>query len=235
MWTWLQELRKGGAFDYAGCIGIPRILTLRPDGRLHQAPAEEVLALREGTPTTLPDVHVTPDKPQRISGVHAPSAHLQLTLEPGPGCSAAGVVLRPWLMPGSEAGSQSTAAVLLVNWAESRLEVVYPTDFDPASLAFTISDSTRRTGGAIDLNSKSSSIQLSIFVDHSVVEVFTDAGDVLATRVYRGADRAQQESAFSIVAQGGSVNVKELRASKMGTIWQQKQDLPEGTAIPTNA
>lgn len=30
MWTWLQELRKGGTFDYAGCIGIPRILTLRP-------------------------------------------------------------------------------------------------------------------------------------------------------------------------------------------------------------
>ena len=30
MWTWLQELRKGGVFDYAGCIGVPRILTLHP-------------------------------------------------------------------------------------------------------------------------------------------------------------------------------------------------------------
>lgn len=90
---------------------------------MHQAPAQEVLKLREGRPSTLQNMEVTPGKPHRLAGVHAPSAHLQLTLEPGQGCTAAGVVLRPWLMPGSEAGSQSTAAVLQVNWAESRLEV----------------------------------------------------------------------------------------------------------------
>ena len=95
----------------------------RADGRIHQAPAQEVLELREGTPTILEDVQVAPDAPHCITGVRAPSAHLQLTLEPGQGCTAAGIVLRPWLMPGSEAGSQPTAAILLVNWAESRLEV----------------------------------------------------------------------------------------------------------------
>ena len=29
MLAWLQELRKGGAFDYAGCISLPRVLTYR--------------------------------------------------------------------------------------------------------------------------------------------------------------------------------------------------------------
>ena len=90
---------------------------------MHQAPAQEVLKLREGTPSTMQNIKVTSGKPHHLSGVQAPSAHLQLTLEPGQGCTAAGVVLRPWLMSGSEAGSQSTAAILLVNWAESRLEV----------------------------------------------------------------------------------------------------------------
>ena len=27
MLAWLQELRKGGGFDYAGCISLPRLLT----------------------------------------------------------------------------------------------------------------------------------------------------------------------------------------------------------------
>lgn len=29
MLGWLQELRKGGGFDYAGCISLPRILTYK--------------------------------------------------------------------------------------------------------------------------------------------------------------------------------------------------------------
>ena len=27
MFGWLQELRKGGGFDYAGCLSVPRVLT----------------------------------------------------------------------------------------------------------------------------------------------------------------------------------------------------------------
>ena len=29
MLAWLQELRKGGGFDYAGCISLPRVLTYK--------------------------------------------------------------------------------------------------------------------------------------------------------------------------------------------------------------
>jgi hypothetical protein len=29
MVAWLQELRKGGGFDYAGCLSTPRVLTLQ--------------------------------------------------------------------------------------------------------------------------------------------------------------------------------------------------------------
>ena len=29
MVAWLQELRKGGGFDYAGCLSVPRLLTLQ--------------------------------------------------------------------------------------------------------------------------------------------------------------------------------------------------------------
>lgn len=29
MLAWLQELRSGGGFDYAGCLSLPRVLTLQ--------------------------------------------------------------------------------------------------------------------------------------------------------------------------------------------------------------
>lgn len=29
MLAWLQELRTGGGFDYAGCISLPRVLTYK--------------------------------------------------------------------------------------------------------------------------------------------------------------------------------------------------------------
>ena len=29
MLAWLQELRRGGGFDYAGCLSLPRCLSLR--------------------------------------------------------------------------------------------------------------------------------------------------------------------------------------------------------------
>ena len=65
-------------------------------------------------------------------------------------------------------------------WAP--LQVVYPSKIDEAKMTFSLDAGIRRTGDKIDLNSANGSIELSIFVDHSVLEVFTEAGDALATR-----------------------------------------------------
>lgn len=42
MLAWLQELRKGGGFDYAGCISLPRILIYK--GMLIGPPASTLLS-----------------------------------------------------------------------------------------------------------------------------------------------------------------------------------------------
>ena len=36
LWGWLQERRKVGSYDYAGCLSVPRVLYIR-DNRLVQA------------------------------------------------------------------------------------------------------------------------------------------------------------------------------------------------------
>ncbi len=52
LWAWLQERRAPGtAATYAGCLTLPRVLTLSADRRrLVQAPAPELVALRRGFP-----------------------------------------------------------------------------------------------------------------------------------------------------------------------------------------
>ena len=45
LWAWLQERRTVGSYDYAGCLSIPRKLTLHK-GRLFQQPADRIDQLR---------------------------------------------------------------------------------------------------------------------------------------------------------------------------------------------
>ena len=56
MLGWLQELRKGGGFDYAGCISLPRVLTYKGN--------------QLSLPTDHPIVHI-PRLPQDMSTVNA--------------------------------------------------------------------------------------------------------------------------------------------------------------------
>ncbi|KAI3425312.1 hypothetical protein D9Q98_009077 [Chlorella vulgaris] len=51
LWAWLQERRRPGTVaKYAGCLSLPRVLTLSPDGRrLVQQPAPELCRLRRCT------------------------------------------------------------------------------------------------------------------------------------------------------------------------------------------
>lgn len=37
MLAWLQELRQGGGFDYAGCISLPRVLSYKGTSLPHTA------------------------------------------------------------------------------------------------------------------------------------------------------------------------------------------------------
>ena len=47
LWGWLQERRGSvGSYDYAGCLSVPRLLSLR-GGRLFQEPLPEVALLRD--------------------------------------------------------------------------------------------------------------------------------------------------------------------------------------------
>lgn len=68
LWGWLQERRKVGSYDYAGCLGVPRILRLRGD-RLIQEPAPEVANLRLPRSLRMSHVIVHPERSTPLEGV----------------------------------------------------------------------------------------------------------------------------------------------------------------------
>jgi len=145
LWAWLQENRAVGAYDYAGCMTVPRLLTLAPpppppphggsgadDGgftaasahaagggwRLHQEPLPELARLRAapGPAWAAAAVHLPPNAPVALPhSVRGPHLDLELTFEPS-AAPVTGLLMRPW-----SAGGEGGAA-LLFNWGTHTLE-----------------------------------------------------------------------------------------------------------------
>lgn len=59
LWGWLAEQpNPGGTHDYAGCISLPRLLHITPDGHLHQQPLPKLTSLRSGPACTEAEIQV---------------------------------------------------------------------------------------------------------------------------------------------------------------------------------
>jgi hypothetical protein len=93
---------------------------------------------------------------------------------------------------------------------------------DPETMAYSLSAPTvRRVGGKLDPESFQT-LALRIILDHSLLEVFTGTGQVISTRVYRGAPPTS-DACIDFLSFGGSAEVAALNAWEMGTVWQHPQ------------
>jgi sucrose-6-phosphate hydrolase SacC (GH32 family) len=66
LWGWLSELANPGAMktDYAGCISLPRSLSIHPeDGRLVQHPLPELRKLHGSCGESCNNLEILPGKP----------------------------------------------------------------------------------------------------------------------------------------------------------------------------
>lgn len=217
MVAWLQELREGGGFAYAGCLSVPRLLHLA-EGQLYQEPVPEVARLRADAAFQAARLQVSPQQPVRVAGLRRPCFDLRLTLQPGPAGSAAGVLLRPWLHVGSGAAHPCAAAILLT-WQSDQplLEAIFPEHLDEATKSFDLGQPMKRFGGK--LRSRGRPITLRLLVDHSCVEVFTSTGQTLTTRVYRDGKDDETEPQIHLVSHKEAATFFDVEAFNMNTIW----------------
>ena len=182
MWAWILDEPEFGArrgAGWSGTLSLPRVLSLGHDGGLRIEVAEEVEALRYGGKTTAS--LKTKGNEVVVDGMAGDSLELRVELE-SQGASAYGVKVCA-----SPDGQEETA--ILYNAEEQALQV-----------------DTRRAGpasapGALEAAPLAlrpgEPLQLRIFIDKSVVEVFANSRQAVVRRIYPSRQDSVGVRAFS--------------------------------------
>lgn len=169
MFGWLQEGRPDSAVIAAGWSGVmslPRVVTVAPDGALHQAPAPEVEALRRERLVAFSSVLGV--EPVELARRDELDLELQLTI---PDNGVVTIVLRA-----TSDDAERTVLQLQRNGDRAELSL----DRSQSSLDPEVDASPR--SGIVPV-APDGGLDLRILVDHSVLEVFA-GGVPLTARVY---------------------------------------------------
>ncbi len=197
MWGWVQE--DGNArheAGWAGTMSLPRELSLAPDGTLRMRPPEELTSLRAAH---------TRRSGLILEGTHdlgARGVQLELSAHLVPNGSACGLgVLR------SPNGAEETRIF-----------------YDPArhKLGVDRRRSSLDTGSGLSLDVQEGdfelqageTLQLHVFLDHSVLEVFANDCFCVTSRVY-----PKGQDSTGVCAFGNGAELETVDIWTMGSIW----------------
>ncbi len=207
MWGWLREnrtLEAQKAAGWSGCMSLPRVLSILPNGHLGQMPVPELQLLR-GKHYAAEGIELMPLSVQRLETVCGDTLELMAEFEPGDATEVGIIVL---CSPGHEEQTRivydRVAQVLFIDRTRSSLapDVVQELFSSPLVLA---SDEPLR---------------LQVFVDRSVVEVFAN-GRCITARVYPS---RPDSIGVELFAEGGSAVVRRLDAWEMASMGTPKTD-----------
>lgn len=200
--AWVQEGRSDEAqraAGWAGLMSLPRVLSLGPDGQLCANPVPEVAALR-GTQTQLAAQDVPAGETLLVPHVAGDALELEVTLQPAERGNC-GVVVRR-----SPDGTEQTRIVYDAARTELRVER------DRSSQ----DDTTEHSAHVAPLTlAADEPLQLRIFVDCSVLEVFANQRVCITSRIYPTRD---DSTGVALVAEQQSARLVSLRAWQMQPI-----------------
>lgn len=195
-WGWSWEARDEAAAleqGWAGTLTLPRVLTLRQDGRLWIAPASELEALRGAHETH----HEQPLDGELAVATRGDRLELAVVVAPN---DAAAIRVQLCASPDGEERT-------LLEW-----------DRDTGLLSIDRSHSSldpRAAGGrhscALELGA--GDLELRVFVDASIVEVFANGRCTLTERIYPTRD---DSTGVALSAFGGAALLRAL------DVWQLK-------------
>jgi beta-fructofuranosidase len=200
LWGWI---RGGGSEDapWNGCLTLPRVLTLRDDGLLGIAPADEITGLRRE---------------------HAGVA--DVTVEGRDG----------FTLEGTFSSALEVAARIGVGNAEN-VEIILRGNREgvkPVEIARIIYDNIAhklRAGahaGDFQLLPGEEELQLRVFLDRSVLEVYANGRAALTTRVY---PEPYDSVAVSVAAKSRAAQLHRLDVWNLGSIWDAPGETKESS------
>ncbi|MCP4641282.1 MAG: hypothetical protein GY851_12645 [bacterium] len=195
MWAWLTDNPDGEeAKGWSGVFGLPRTLWLGDDGTLRMAPVQELAMLRQGE-RSWADIALDDGQTQALEGVEGDSCELAITLTPGT-AKQCGVKVRT-----SPGGEEQT----LLYYDVDAKELVFDATQSGVTGRKVVERAPFELGAGETLN-------LRVFVDKSVIEVYANDRQAIGRRVYPGRD---DSLGVQIFANGGAATFKAVTAWDM--------------------
>lgn len=199
LWAWIFDQRSGEtkqASGWSGEMALPRELTLGEDSRLRFRPIDELKRLRTGEQKARATA-IGADQEVVLDRISGKTLELDVTIEPG---DAKQVGVKVCRSPDRE-----EETLILYDATGQKLII----DTTKSSLA----EGTKKVESAPYALQAGEPLALRIFVDKSVVEVFTaDGRQALLRRVYPVRADSVGVSAF---ASGGAARLREVTAWQM--------------------
>lgn len=207
---WARETRSIDAqvaAGWAGVMTLPRLLELRPDGRLSQRPVPEVESLR-GETCILEDLHLRPlgdaAQIQPLEGISGDSLELSIDVDLSSMEARSGGAfgLLVYRSPGGEEQTE-----IRVDLAAGRLVV--------DTMRASVNPEVKPGVFEIPLDLASADrLNLRVFLDRSMVEVFANDLAVITTRVY---PEREDSTGVALFTEGQELHVRKIQAWKMNS------------------
>jgi len=198
MWAWIFDspgFKMRTDYGWSGTMSLPRVLSLSPKGTLLMNPPQEIELLRYN-PKERTDLEVDSSSELLVSEISGNSLELDLELNP---TDAKKYGLKVCCSPSNE-----EETLIYYDAVEKKLKV----DTTKSSL----SDGPRTLeSGPLEL-AAAEPLNLRVFVDKSVVEVFANGRQAVMRRIYPSRPDSTQVRLFS---DGGVVKVRKFKSWEM--------------------
>jgi beta-fructofuranosidase len=205
MFGWCWEGRSEAAQLAAGWAGVqalPRVLSLSARGELLQTPAPEIEALR-GAETALNPFALAPGEARTLP-IGGERLELCLVVAPGSG---------PWTLKVRRARDGAEETAIRYDPATGTLSV----DRSRASLSADAAKDLRTAPLTLQADEP---LELRLFLDASLVEVFANQRACLTTRIY---PQLSESTQIQLAAGDAPVEVLQLTAWAMHNAWNTGQ------------
>jgi beta-fructofuranosidase len=193
VWGTIHSYRTTGRIDWPGCLTLPRIVSLRPDGLLSFEPLPELQSLRRRH-QSIPSLRLASSS-QLLPGVRGGVLEIKVEFVPGD-AAAFGLQVRC---------SRDGSRAITIRYDDSGLEV------DGERGVF---NDQEKALGPFTLKEDEQALQLDVFLDKGVLEVYANNRACYSHPI---SPRAQ-DLGVQVFAQDGSVTMKSFEAWEMAPI-----------------
>ncbi len=195
-YEWSVEQGKNLPYAWASVVSLPRVMSLREDGTLGIAPAPEFESLRLN-PKGFDNIEIPADKDVTVEGVSGNVMELSVQIDPG---EATEVGVKVLCSP-----DNTEQTVISYVPAEKKLKVDFTKstvadnveyrDYDPVKAEAFLTAGTEQAG-PFELKD-GETLNLRIFLDRSVLEVFANGRQCITQRVYPSKENSTEVRLFS--------------------------------------